>query len=357
MKAGDPIFEACIEETASKTGVRSSKVREVIYRAYPAFHPKFDALPDEILLKILLEMDPYDVSLLCAVSKRFQRICDDDFWKILWEKHVPVDPQSAFEPAPATYRQEFFAFMKEGWDEDRTVTIPGLGRLKYTSSLDRGSVFYFNPKTRELWVPRGVQTLECFEMNIKGLHLPEGLRELACSCNPLETLDIPESLTYLEAYACGLSSFDLKNLHDAMLSENDLRSIQIRATKKIKRKSLHLANNQLTHLDLRKTHWEEVLLPFNNLSSLLLPYNGGILDLNVTGNQLEVLVVPPTVRNIWWGGNPWEKIYLAKTATREMKKGFKKYIDAKKIHYYSLAKEYKDLQRLKNGSQKTETYS
>lgn len=378
MKAGDPVFEKCIEETASKTGVRSGEVRSMVYKAYPIFHPRFGSLPDEIVQKIILEINPYTVSLFCSVSKRMKKICKDNtLWKRFWEKYLPSEKErrsrllstfhslymkgevslektkKAFAKADLDYRRLFLEYISpddirhalvydiQKWkkyganwykkwinlrevrqrdSKKRVVSLPGLKDIEYDSILDLNDFFKFSPKEKSLTIPYGVWSVDCSGLYLKRLSLPEGLIYVDCSNNSLETLVIPTSLVILKAFNNILVEINLKNTIIAELQHNKIEKLRHNPPKWRKGQKegleiLNLNNNQLRTLDLSKANLERLGASFNRLQKIILPKASKLRFVLVQDNELPLIVLPRGVTRFMCDNNPWKRIYVPKTST------------------------------------------
>jgi len=334
MSREEKKFEECIELTAKKLGMHKDQVLEIIYRAFPVYHPRFDVLPNEVIQQIMLELNPYHIFLFCATSKRIQEACrDETLWELLAKKYVPEHPMigKSDKDTWQSYMRTLMSHKSSSFWVREEVKIEGLGKITYQAPLILGDFFRFNPEIDVLTIPFGVQDVDCSEKSLRGIISPKTLIRLTCSQNDIEDLEIPDSLRELVCRDNLLTKLHLKNVKRANVSHNLLYSLKFnpaRLTKKTdfygKRKktglqALDISYNRFKRLDLRRTDLGHIFTSLNeDLEELLLPKSSGLKIVRVYGNNLKILVLPKSVEEFQCEGNPWERLYVFNTIHRNL---------------------------------------
>ena len=338
----EDFFEKCVHQTAFRLGMTPEEVRAIVFEAYPQYHPQFGALPDELVIGIILEMNPYMVPTFCATSRRMSGICQsDNLWQRLWEKHFSARTKQDWgewmKREQKTYKETFLHLLKEGGKlardyygegDPKKIHIKGLGDFSYNSWFDMGRFFEYVPERKELIVPIGVVSVTCIRLGLRSVRLPHTLIRLVCWGNEIDHLEIPDSLHTLKCHRNQLKGLlDLKNVRIADLGQNQVTKLKFNKShfkvvddfyegkrrRKVGLESLNVYGNKIERLDLRKSNMHFLQVGDNGMKELLLPRATNLTSIDVVNNDLKILVLPKAVDDLRCIGNPWERIYVPST--------------------------------------------
>jgi len=370
-------IEDCIRQTALKHDIDFRQAKTIVYEAYPQLRPSFAKLPDEIVMHVILQLNPYELGFFCSASLRMRAICrDKQLWKNMWEKYLPekknrdfrleetfykiheargLELKKRFQKGPLDYKALFKKFLSikharlalihylDGHfhftdEEDisfsilnhiypiaqniktRKVKIPGLSKhIEYRATIDLDAFFKFLPEKNYLTVPLGVWAISCDACGIEGIDLPRGLVFFSGSHNSLRKLDLPDSLVVLKCSENKLEGLiDLKNAFYVKVDRNKIEAIKFNPTRLEAKEGVERITLKTgTKVGLRYLNISQNKLTELDLTKSNLTY------LNASNNKLHKVILPKNseLQTVDVNNNKLEKMMVPQTVRNFSYKG------------------------------------